>query len=437
MCVDLKLSIFNNKILVKQHTIIYNSFTEKTVIIRDYHLTDLNDLKMLSKNDNSLYNNLIEAGVLVNKNIDESNALHERILERINNQEEYILHINPTLDCNFHCWYCYENHVPRSKMSEEILNRTKFFISRIVKNEKIKHLNLSFFGGEPLLYFETSAKELIIHADKLCKEYNTSLQLSFTSNGYALSDRIIQWLANYSCGFQITLDGGRDCHNATRFSKPGSGTYDRIVDNILKLAKNGIRVIVRINYTSKNIDSVENILNSFSNLSPEIADNLSFDFQRVWQDRDSKYDITENKVIEIRDSFSKKGFTVHSNHIIKSVKYPCYADKLNYSLINYNGDVFGCTARDFTKKNRIGILDESGEIHYDDEELYKRRKAKYTKAICQTCRIAPLCGGGCNQKSFEFRDSETCTLGYNEEEKDNIIIDVLDWNISEKLISME
>lgn len=114
-------------------------------------------------------------------------------------------------------------------------------------------------------------------------------------------------------------------------------------------------MIIRVNYTSENIDSVGDILGSFVNLSPASKSLLRFDFQRVWQDRKDRNDETENKIRIIRDKFREEGFTVLANYLPHNVRSSCYGDKLNHTLINYNGDVFGCTARDFTPRWRISL----------------------------------------------------------------------------------
>ena len=432
-----RFSQFNSKLLINKHLVVYNSLTEKMVLIKNQTISSWADLKSMSEFDPILKCNLIEAGILIEEGVDETLELEKRILEGINGNGEYTLHINPTLDCNFRCWYCYENHLVGSQMNDDILSRVKEYISKIVRRDDITQLSLGFFGGEPLLYFDKVAKKIILHADEECREYGKTLHVSFTSNGYALNDDIIKFLSKYDSGFQITLDGGKNDHDSTRFTKNGVGSYDRIVSNIHKLVAHGIKVIVRVNYTSKNIDSVRSIYHSFSEVGDNLKSNISFDFQRVWQDRESGHDATEVKISEIRSYFSGNGFSVHTNYIPRDVRYPCYGDKKEYLLINYNGDVFGCTARDFTTENRVGFLDGSGEVIYDDTKLEHRRASKFSKPVCKTCRIAPICGGGCTQKSYELMQRNECTLGYTEEDKDKIVIDILDWAISNNTKSIK
>lgn len=166
----MKLSVFNSILIINgKHTLLYNSFSGKFVVVRN-QLLNFSDLltDRFSCNFPYLHKQLLDAGIIINTDIDEVALLKERINDADNNKNEYILHINPTLDCNFRCWYCYENHIPNSKMSPEVLNSTLAYIHSILKRPSIKSFELGFFGGEPLFYFNNTAKEIISYTHSLC-----------------------------------------------------------------------------------------------------------------------------------------------------------------------------------------------------------------------------------------------------------------------------
>ena len=424
----MKTSIYNSYININsRHTLIYNSFKGSFVVVRD-QLWDGEKIKNEVSKDkphDKFYNQLCEAGILINDEIDESVLLKNRIDLADNNTSEFILHINPTLDCNFKCWYCYENHIPRSLMKEETLKSIQNLISNILSDDKIKTFDLGFFGGEPLLYFNKISKPIIDFAESICRKKSKDLHIHFTTNGSLLTQQTIEYLSRFNCGFQITLDGGKEMHDKTRFYKNGGGSFEKIICNIIKLLTAGLTVIVRINYTSKNVDSVAQIKGFFENLSMENRKYLRFDFQRVWQDKDLE-DNTEEKIKKIRKTFREDGFSVLANYIPRDIRESCYGDKVNHALINYNGDVFGCTARDFTHQNRIGVLAPSGNIIYDKEKYDLRMNSKFSKPICRKCRIAPVCGGGCRQRALEAVESPLCSMGYSEADIDGIVTEIFE-----------
>ena len=424
----MKFSIYNSTIhLDDKHTLLFNSFSKKFIAIKN-KIFNINNISIsdLKANNLNFFNQLCEGGFIIENSMNEIATLREKVINADNNYKEYILHINPTLDCNFKCWYCYENHVHLSKMNQETLESTKKFMRKIITRREIESFELGFFGGEPLLYFSSIAEVLISHAADLCKSSGKNLNIHFTSNGALLNNRIIEYLAQYNCGFQITLDGGEKFHDQTRYFKNKRGSFDIIVKNIIELVNAKINVIVRINYTNTNIDSVESILEIFKEVPDLTKQYLKFDFQRVWQTKTSCYDLTEQKIANIRQKFRNQKFQVLANYIPHDAMDSCYGDKVNHVLINYNGDVYGCTARDFSTENRIGVLTGFGDIMYHKDILHKRNSAKLSKLICDSCRIAPLCGGGCKQKSLEALSYDGCSLGYTETDKDRIILEIFE-----------
>ncbi len=426
----MKFSVYTSTIAVEgKHTLLFCALSGKFVVIRNRVINDIQTIPIerLSAEFPALYKQCIDAGIIVDDLVDELTLLQERILQTDNNTDNFILHINPTLDCNFNCWYCYENHVPHSRMKEDVVRATKSFIDSVLKRPQIKSFSLSFFGGEPLFHFNRVSKEIIGHTATECAKSGVRFQVNFTSNGALINEEIVKFLSQYPCGFQITLDGGKPDHDKTRFSKNGDGSFDTIVGNIKLLLQSGIEVIVRVNYTGANIDSVKTVFDSFKDITGEEKKYVRFDFQRVWQDRnDNIEDETEEKITRIRNLFREAGFAVNTNYLLHGISNSCYGDKINHLLINYNGDVYGCTARDFNKENRIGFLDCNGEVHFDEKKVKKRNSSKLSKAVCKSCRIAPLCGGGCKQRAMEGLDFKECTFHYSEEKMDRMILDIFE-----------
>ncbi len=90
-----------------------------------------------------------------------------------------------------------------------------------------------------------------------------------------------------------------------------------------------------------------------------------------------------------------------SNTSVNNVVESCYADKRHSVTINYNANIYKCTARDFTKENRAGYINSEGELVWEDNYLERRMNSKFKNKPCQTCRILPLCGGSCSQHAME------------------------------------
>ena len=95
----------------------------------------------------------------------------------------------------------------------------------------------------------------------------------------------------------------------------------------------------------------------------------------------------------------------------------------NEAIINYNGNIYKCTATDFDKTERYGFLNEDGNIIWENDKHQKRLNTILNNLPCQKCRIAPLCAGGCAQRGTEHIHNEYCLYNYDEKFKDKLILD--------------
>lgn len=423
----MKFSKFNSIIdLEGKDSILFNAATKMYIVFNSSLKSRLIDgqIDFLQANYPNLYAKLIEAKCLIEDDTDELANLKDIADSVNNNPEECMIFINPTLDCNFRCWYCYENHRKGSQMDEEMIERVKKFIKRKINDKETKNIHLSFFGGEPLLKFTEVIEPLLKYSKKECANAGKQLQVGMTSNGYLLSEEIINVLGNYQiAGIQITLDGCREDHNKVRRAGNGKDSFQIILNNAKALLKNQIPVSLRINYTSVNIGKIAEIKEDLIDLSDEMKSILFINLQQVWQDKDEHPDLDlaadTDKIIYGFREMGLRAYFYTADKITSS----CYADKKNQVLINYNGDVFKCTARDFTPENRYGYLDESGNIKWDEERLIERINARFKNPSCLKCRIAPLCSGGCSQVLIENQHKDYCLYGHDEKKKDKIILD--------------
>lgn len=175
----MKYSHHNSVITIScRHTLIYNSLTEKFIVFKDKSVILNDGGEGIDEKDVDLpdFNRMIEAGVIIDDDVDEPQKLLNLISEMEDNRNEYILHINPTLDCNFRCRYCYENHLPGSVMSGNTINATRSFISDLLDSRsEIKVLRIGFFGGEPLLHFDDTVRPILEYAKSMTDSHGVRL----------------------------------------------------------------------------------------------------------------------------------------------------------------------------------------------------------------------------------------------------------------------
>ncbi|MBN9284786.1 MULTISPECIES: radical SAM protein [Flavobacterium] len=408
---------------------LYNSFNNN-VIFLDPVLKELLEAGISEGIDNlqeiypAFYEHLIDNKFLVEESLNEVEAVKKISTGVDESLRFYTLTINPTMNCNFKCYYCYETHIKKSRMEVGEIQRIQKFIDNTASKKELEEFTLSFFGGEPLLYFNRNVIPVIDHFLISCKINNKAGNIAFTTNGYLINQEFIDYFdsKDIKCSLQITLDGYREEHDKVRYVSKTKGSYFEIIKNVKLLIQNHFFVTLRINYTDDNLEDTNKIPLDFADVADDIKEKyLIFDFHRVWQN-DQLDDLNlmlDKNLAAIRDDgFNAKG-TYSPNNVYDS----CYADKRNSVVINYNGDIFKCTARDFETVNRAGYIDEEGGLVWENDYLERRMSAKFRNKPCLSCKIMPLCNGGCSQHAMEHGEegNDYCIYYGDENEKNKVV----------------
>jgi uncharacterized protein len=423
----MKFSQFNTFQPFQEKMLAYNAYTDCYMLL-EHMLYDMIQSAMTNKNPEeinevhpSFYEALVANGIIVDSDTDEIENVR-LLMEDVNNEENiYRLIINPTMNCNFRCWYCYETHIKDSKMGNETVEKTCKFIKNVLENnDKLRLFVLSFFGGEPLLYYQKVVVPILRYANEVAREHGVEITGDFTTNGFLITEKMVKEFKELNVNnFQITLDGNKDHHNTVRYVSKERGSYTEIIGNIIMLAENHFNVTLRINYTKENLNKIEEILDDLSILSPESKQHVNISLHQVWQDNNRDLGPRVNEFMKL---VRQLGFATTHSILGDSVRFSCYADKTNHATINYNGEVFKCTARDFTSANKEGVLNENGEIEWN-EKYTSRLTSRLKNPPCLECAILPICGGGCSQKAMENINKEYCVNFFDENRKKNIVLD--------------
>lgn len=114
-----------------------------------YVLYQNNDFISLRNEYPLLFTRLCEGLFILEESTNELKSVEDGLKNDILDDTLYHIVINPTLDCNLNCWYCYEKKVPHSSMPESIVLAICKHIEYQYNMQQYKMLKLSFFGGEP------------------------------------------------------------------------------------------------------------------------------------------------------------------------------------------------------------------------------------------------------------------------------------------------
>lgn len=395
-------SYYNNIINIEGSGLIYNSFTDSYLLLNkelfETFIIFRKNISELEISNKDLFLKLKTNGMIVSDEINEKELIINDRIKRRFSSYHYDLMINPTLDCNLNCWYCYENHISGSKMSSNIIANIIKHLDNKNKTEPFKSLSVSFFGGEPLLKTKNVVIPLIEGVLNFVKNNNITYDFNITTNGTIITNNILSLLRDSYVKFQITIDGDKYTHNKVRGFKNSnnSNSYDAIINNIRKISTvlKNYEISLRINYDAKILKDAHKIINDLKFVS---SSKLKFNLIKIWQE-DSQ-SVNNKDLVFLSDKIRNAGYYVDLTELVRK-NYVCYADNYNQALINYDGKVFKCTARDFTKENAEGYLNDEGDIIWNSGKLTNRLYSDIP-TICKECKLLPSCPGVCTQTTIE------------------------------------
>lgn len=371
----------------------YNTLNDQFIFLDKYaHLIYINaiDLNDICIKDKKLFDNLVHFGFIIPDDYDEKAIVELRRRKEQHDMSLYHIVINPTLDCNLSCWYCYENKIKKSHISQNVIEGIKKNIETHYKFNAYNTLKISFFGGEPLLYF-TAIEDICNFANDFCKKNKITLLLDFTTNGTLIKNRYLNFLSEYNCTFQITLDGNRNQHNKIKhFENKDIDTYKLTIDNILNTQKtiSNSLIYLRINFDEKTLKNFDDILNDINLLDRK---RTAIILKKIWQVNSNK--INKKDITSAIQKLFNLGFIVDYYTQGKL----CFGERLNEVVINYDGNVFKCTTiNSFDKKHSFGKLDtNTGFIVWDENKL-SHLTLDLCQKRCRECKLYPTCYGPCN-----------------------------------------
>lgn len=394
----MKYSNFNNIIDIKDGKIIYNSLSGGVLKLNQIYANQLLDNPNVTGISEELFENLKKGCMIIEDDVSEIDRII--LKERISRFSKDTLGITiaPTLKCNFACDYCYEAGCNYSSMDDSTTQATIDFIMGKIKN--IKHIGITWYGGEPLLMMDTIeriSKELINN-----KPDDVQYHSSIVTNGYNLNAECAMKLKELQVSkVQITIDGPPHIHDKRRKLHNGDGSFERIMNNICE-SSDIIPIVIRINVDKTNIEHLQELLTLFENYG--IKNKVPFYIAPV-DDVAAKCknpscftcgEFSEKQIAFLKES-TLRGFNVIS--IPQSTNYICGAVSMNSFLIDPLGDIYKCWDDIGRKDEKIGDIFNgiSNNGNLEKWLLYDSFESKE----CKECSLLPSCLGGCPYYFFK------------------------------------
>lgn len=400
----MKESIYNIYAQAEDTTLLFNSLYCGMCVVNDTYLSLVekikeNKIEQFSKEEEELIETAKKAGFFVEDDFDELEYLRIQKYKKKFSTDELYITIAPTLACNFQCTYCYEDN-KCGNMTRENCDRLLGYIKSKIKG--LKKIEIVWYGGEPLL----ARKNIIYLSERLinlCDENGVTYKASMVTNGSLFGSNMdLLELARIKM-VQITLDGPPEIHNSRRLCKDIKDNFSVIVQNINLLLEKDIEVVIRVNIDKNNISSIGEML---SVLSKRLySKKVYFAFARVTACTDACSAVEKecfssqefsSKYFELYDLIKKYGFEKGTRMKYARPKLNfCGADIYNSFVVDAYGYIYKCWHDVGDKKRSVGdVSDIDAALNSNKCEKWLFSDATINES-CKTCKVLPLCMGGC------------------------------------------
>jgi uncharacterized protein len=332
----------------------------------------------------------------------------------------------PTYDCNLRCAYCFQNHMrtrPELRpllrlMSTEMVDRICAALPFIERNHGIEEGSdhdrvVGFFGGEPLL---AASRSIVEYVMATMRDLGRT-RFWAVSNATELEAYTALLGPDGIANIQITLDGPPDQHDLRRVYADGSGSFGKIAQNIDRCLALGVKVSVRVNLDTTNIDAVPRLADTIvgrgwdrsplfsvyaAPITPNENKSLDDTFRSRWE-LDQALDALRVTFPEMRvigrpddglQAVVRRMFD--DGHAVPQFKTSFCGAHTGMYIFDAFGDIYACWERTGDARVRIGRVLDGGtvELHEAQVRLWHSRTPA-SNPTCRKCRYAFQCGGGC------------------------------------------
>lgn len=385
----MKASNYNYEIVDNDSVIFFNGITESSFRTSKKNAssfsTIINNPEPHYDTFKDFIDKMIAQGFIIDESADETQLIREKY-DALRKPRVYSIMILPTYQCNLRCWYCIQDHA-NDWMSDEDIQLIKARLTKMANNQEIEHLNISWFGGEPMLAFD-KVLSLTQWTSQLAASTGKGFNATITTNGTLLNEkRIIQLKEAGVDHYQITIDGNREVHNKVKCLNRISA-FDKTLENIGHIIKHS-SCTLRFNYTKDNLSPESIIKDVDAALPKEGREKMSFLVYKVWQEDESA--IPDGEVEKLTELACSIGLRPRL-----AVGGMCYADNNYFECVFTNGKVGKCDNEN--PDAGIGRITADGDIIWEGDISSHLGIMDNEKSECNNCRYLPMCWGPCSSK---------------------------------------
>ncbi len=383
------------------HLFLFNTLNGALLFFEDNDtIQDVEDLLSrgtIVESDREWIDALKQYRFLLDESINEVDLAKFNFFQYYQNKQMLSFTIYVTNSCNFRCVYCPQDHEP-AMMEKHTMEGIVSAIDNILENGDYEFLNISWFGGEPLLNLDV-IRFGMNKVLKICQKRKTKILSGMTTNAYLLTSTVFRELLDLRVtDYQITLDGTQNAHDKNRMLSNGDGTWEVIWNNLLSIKNipGDFEIALRMN---TNMDNMEDVI--------ELLDLVRSHF-------DSRFKVRIQPIVNMGGETGYSGFCsavefqliqINLYDYMRQKEYPtdileyyispfsimCNCCNPNYYVIREDGAVCKCELKIKSPENLIGNV-EDGHLSVSQDLLASFVVPNFSDQ-CTACDLFPLCYG--------------------------------------------
>lgn len=314
--------------------------------------------------------------------------------------------LKTTNGCNLDCRYCsLGKQTKYTIISTEMLVETLEFVYKMGEKELV----LILHGGEPTLVNMAVYRQGITAVREKFSDFNISV--SMQTNGYHLTEDILEFCKEYQVSVGISIDGSEIAHDKQRLTIAQLGSYQQVQRNILKYQDADIPISCLMVLTKNSLSEDFSYLSFFQKHHINLKINPLLPYGKVEENQHLSLDSGDysSYLIRLFEYAVKHDIDISVSPIKQIVvgiltgspprsctfRENCHQDFL---CIDYFGDIYPCGKFSDMHKEKLGnVKDCNYDImsHPQLRELLAER-SHHLPSTCTNCKFLPYCHGGCS-----------------------------------------
>jgi uncharacterized protein len=137
--------------------------------------------------------------------------------------------------CNLDCNYCYAGEHHKQDIDDTVLYEGV----ELLFADPARRVQLSFFGGEPLLAFD-AMRRAAERARLRAIDERRELTIQCTTNGSAIRDQHVEFFARTNTRVTVSIDGVAEAHDLNRPRAGGGSSFGQVHAGLRRLLDAGL-----------------------------------------------------------------------------------------------------------------------------------------------------------------------------------------------------